>query len=167
VHLIYRDCLRAEKGCFGDGTVVVGPYPKAELTDDELVNDSKMAAAKNARTAASMNKTVSDAMAHNEKVIERLAGGPPMEFMNINRWKMLHVKSTDKLRQNILTFAERWARLMQLELAEGKTLKDCWYPMSIAADFEGISGSLLGAAVWALRETWTYGLELEYIYQTR
>lgn len=60
----------------------------------------------------------------------------------------------------MVTYAERWARLMQKEMADGKKLEEVADATSSEADLEGITGFMYGCAVSALASGWKYGDQL-------
>ena len=90
-----------------------------------------------------------------------MANAPAMEFSNKNAWDEATPQIAESMYgTSIATYAERWARLMQLELSEGKTLDEIWSSSSHEADFEGMSGYSQGIATHLLTETWVHGAEL-------
>lgn len=56
-----------------------------------------------------------------------------------------------------LRYAERWARMMEAEIAAGRTLKECADKTSHTADTEGITGAMHGFAVSILSQVWVHG----------
>jgi len=80
-------------------------------------------------------------------------------------WKKL-IKSiaadADGYGGGIISFAERWARLMEGQIANGDTLEACAEKTSSLADNEGITGFMYGAAVSILAQVWIYGEELRH-----
>lgn len=60
----------------------------------------------------------------------------------------------------IISFAERWARLMEGRMANGDTLEACAEEASSLADNEGITGFMYGCALSTLSQVWIYGEEL-------
>lgn len=75
-------------------------------------------------------------------------------------WNQGLKKNQDSYGAAIYRYAETWAKLMQLELSDGKELKDIADQTSHAADTEGITGFMYGAAVYILASTWIHGEEL-------
>jgi len=57
-------------------------------------------------------------------------------------------------------YAEGWAKLMQAEIAQGKTIVDCAEKTSYELGYLGITGFMYGAAVSMLSQCWKYGEEL-------
>jgi hypothetical protein len=91
----------------------------------------------------------------------RLSGAPPMEFSNKAAWD---AADTTPLGQEVRAYAERWARLMQLELGRGKKLRSIWEKTSYEADFTGMSAGGFGMAVALLGQGWKHGNELVGFY---
>ena len=59
-----------------------------------------------------------------------------------------------------VTFAERWADLMEARMEAGSTLAECAKDCSHEADTSGITGFLYGCAVSILSQVWEHGDEL-------
>lgn len=60
----------------------------------------------------------------------------------------------------IISYAKEWAMLMQVDMANGKKLKDIAQQASHEADYDGITGFMYGAAVQMLSQCWKHGEEL-------
>lgn len=86
--------------------------------------------------------------------------GVEVELFNPLAWKMWAENNQDGYGKGIMIFAENWAKLMQVELASGKSLKDIASTTSHEADLEGITGFMYGAAVKVLSDCWKHGEEL-------
>lgn len=56
-----------------------------------------------------------------------------------------------------IAFAGLWGRLMEGQIAAGRTIKDCAEEMSSLADTEGITGFMYGCAVSLLAKFWVHG----------
>lgn len=67
---------------------------------------------------------------------------------------------TDAYGKEIFIYAERWAELMEKEIAGGKKLADVAKTTSHKADISGITGFMYGAAVAVLSVHWKFGGEL-------
>lgn len=77
------------------------------------------------------------------------------------KWlKWYESNSDDAYGMAILTFAERWATLMEARMAVGKTIPECAKEASSEANTEGITGFMYGAAVSTLADCWEHGDEL-------
>jgi len=86
--------------------------------------------------------------------------GIEIELFNPLSWKMWSETNQDGYGKGIMTFAQNWAKLMQVEMASGKSLKDIASKTSHEADVEGITGYMYGAAVKVLADSWKHGEEL-------
>jgi hypothetical protein len=104
-----------------------------------------------------------DDAAINEKI-----KGVTLELTNQLRWDEFVAKSTEgdgkavfyEAGKAVIEHAERWGKLMQLELAAGKKLSDIAEKTCIEADHQQISGYMCFLAVAVLSETWKHGEEL-------
>jgi hypothetical protein len=83
--------------------------------------------------------------------------GIDIELYNPLAWKMWRENNKDGYGNGIMTFAENWAKLMQVEMASEKSLKDIASSTSHEADLEGITGFMYGAAVKVLSDSWKFG----------
>jgi len=70
-------------------------------------------------------------------------------------------KNTDGYGSGIYRYAEKWADLMEKEIASGKDVADTAERTSYEADTEGITGFMYGAAVAILSSCWEYGERLK------
>lgn len=92
--------------------------------------------------------------------MKRIEQVPPMELSDQQGWDAFKANNTDSYGGGVVSFAERWARLMQIELAQGMTLEECAKYTSDEADTEGITGFMYGCAVSALSRAWKHGESL-------
>lgn len=86
-----------------------------------------------------------------------------MKFINDkgkNDWQITVDAQKDFYGQGVMTFAKRWADLMEKEIESGKNLKDIADKTSRQADTEGITGFMYGCAVGILSQTWIHGEDL-------
>ncbi|MBO3789628.1 hypothetical protein P9G40_19180 [Bacillus velezensis] len=60
----------------------------------------------------------------------------------------------------IFNYVERWANLMENEIAKGAKVSDIAGKLSREADTEGITGYMYGASVSILSQCWEHGDEL-------
>lgn len=65
--------------------------------------------------------------------------------------------NTEPYSMAVVTYTERWADLMEAEMAKGGKIADIAKPTSHKADAEGITGFMYGCAVSALAEFWEHG----------
>lgn len=70
-------------------------------------------------------------------------------------------KNNDPYGQAIFRFAEKWANLMEKEINTGALLERIAEKASVAADGEGITGFMYGAAVSILAHCWEHGEALK------
>lgn len=76
---------------------------------------------------------------------------------NFQGWKN---SNKDGYGGRIISYAREWAMLMQVEMANGKKLRDIAQQASHDADYDGITGFMYGAAVQMLSQCWKHGEEL-------
>lgn len=67
----------------------------------------------------------------------------------------------------IIDYAEGWAKLMQIEIAAGRSLSECYESTQQQVDFIGISGAQFWAAANLLAQVWVYGEELKELLTTK
>lgn len=77
--------------------------------------------------------------------------------MRLEYQKYVRINSKDAYSKAVATYGERWAELMEAQLAAGKTIADCADSTSHEADTEGITGFMHGCAVKALSRFWGHG----------
>lgn len=95
---------------------------------------------------------------HNTSLKEALAVAPEhMSLRDGDGWKTFCEKNTDPYGGAVVTYAERWARLMEAEMAKGLTLEGVADACSHLADNEGITGFMYGCAVSTLAQVWLHG----------
>jgi len=155
--LIFRDQQRAQLG-YVEGEV--GPYPKAELTAEDKASDARVEAENERKRQEWQAKYEREARAHREKIEAKLANAPAIELVDEAGWQKFKDVNTDDYGGAVVTYAERWARLMQVEMANGKNLEDVAETTSFEADLEGITGFMYGCAVSILAACWKHGEQL-------
>jgi hypothetical protein len=74
--------------------------------------------------------------------------------------RFCEVNSKDGYSAGVVRYAERWARLMEGQIAEGRTVAECADETSSLADDEGITGAMFGFAVGILVRVWQHGDDL-------
>jgi len=75
-------------------------------------------------------------------------------------WQKWKDNNSDGYGLGVLSFAARWANLMEAKMAEGHALADIAQQCEREADTEGITGFMYGAAVSTLASCWAHGEEL-------
>jgi len=68
--------------------------------------------------------------------------------------------SHDGYSRGVVDYAEFWAKLMQIEIAKGHSVKDIADSSQEGLNFLGITGFMYGCAVQALARFWKHGEEL-------
>ncbi len=155
--IIYRDWNRALSG-YTDKTV--GPHPKTKLTAEDKASDARIEAQNEKRRQKRQAEYDKKARAHREKVEAKLVNASPIELADEATWQKFKDKNQDGYGGGIVTYSERWARLMQVEMANGKNLEDVAEATSSEADLEGITGFMYGCAVSTLAACWKHGDQL-------
>jgi hypothetical protein len=90
-----------------------------------------------------------------------LAGTPEhMTLRDPEGWRKSCEVNSDGYGGAVMTYAERWARLMEARIAKGERLADIAKECSHIADEEGITGFMYGCAVSILAQVWIHGEEL-------
>lgn len=159
--LILRDFKRVMNGYIRN----VDPQPKPELSAEELESDARIEADNQARRDTETTRHQAEAKARYDRVTKRMANAPEMEFSNKEGWLAAKAANeSEPYGAGILSYAERWARMMQLEISEGKTLEEVWSDTSFEADLEGMSGLSQSIATSLLTQTWVHGLELRRLH---
>jgi hypothetical protein len=152
--LIFRDQQRAQRGYI---TGIVGPYPAVDLTAEEIENDARIEAENELERVKIQEEYNRRAEDKEFEVKTKLANAPEIELADEESWVKTKEINSDGYGGGVLSFAERWARLMQIELANGKNLQDIADDTSSEADTEGITGFMYGAAVSILSKCWVHG----------
>ncbi|MEJ7829413.1 MAG: hypothetical protein WKF91_14480, partial [Segetibacter sp.] len=75
-------------------------------------------------------------------------------------WELGKEKNTDSYGACIYEYAEGWAKLMQVEILEGKKVEDVAEKTSHEMGFLGITGFMYGSAVSILSQCWKHGERL-------
>lgn len=155
-NLIYRDWSRALHGCLEKGTVV-GPYPNAVLSPEEVAHDAAVAKADEERASIRQAEWDKKKATGHKTMQELLEGATPLELKDTHAWNVFRDANTDPYGKRCVDYARDWGRLMQVQLARGKTIAQCAGEMSTLADHDGITGFMYGAAGSILRKCWVHG----------
>ncbi len=92
------------------------------------------------------------------KVAEVLADAPEhMTLRDADGWKKACDANQDGYGGAVMTYSERWARLMEARMAKGESMEDMADECSHLADDEGITGFMYGCAVSTLAAVWIHG----------
>lgn len=152
--LIQRDWSRAQSGYIDQS---VGPYPNPVLTDEEKESDARIEAENESRRQKHQAECEEEDAAHRVRVKAKLANSPAIEISDEAGWQKFKENNQDGYGGAVVTYAERWAQLMEVEMANGKNLKEVAKAASFEADLEGITGFMYGCAVSILASCWKHG----------
>lgn len=155
--LIYRDWSRSLSGYIGKS---VGPNPNPVLTDKEKASDARIEDKNERKRQKRQAEYEAKAKTHREAVEAKLVNAPGIELANAEGWQKFKDNNSDGYGGAVVTYSERWARLMQVEMANGKNLGDVADATSQEADLEGITGFMYGCAVSTLSQCWKHGEQL-------
>ena len=87
-----------------------------------------------------------------------LANAPEhMTLRDPEGWKKSCEANSDGYGGAAMTYAERWARLMEARMSKGERIADIADDCSHLADNEGITGFMYGCAVGILSKVWQHG----------
>ncbi len=92
--------------------------------------------------------------------LEKNIAGIELELSDPVKWQKSREANTDDYGKCALDYAEGWAKLMQIEIAKGKSVKECANPTQKGVSFYGITGAMYGCAISILSQTWKHGEEL-------
>ncbi len=82
-------------------------------------------------------------------------------WKDIDVWnKSLEANADSDYGLAALEYAKSWAKLMQIEIANGRTVQECYQEVQSELDFIGITGFMYGCAVSVLSSAWNWGEEL-------
>lgn len=152
--LLQRDFHRAMARKIGKA---VGPYPKAELTAEELANDAKVEAENKARWAARQAEYDARQKRKADELAALLEAAPPLALSDPDGWEKARAANQDGYGGAVITYAEAWGRLMQRAMVHGEQLESVAGSLSHMADAEGITGFQYGCAVSILSQVWEHG----------
>lgn len=80
-----------------------------------------------------------------------------MSLADSEGWEKAKKANSDPYGGAVITYAERWARLMEARMAKGEKIADIADECSRLADEEGITGFMYGCAVSTLARVWKHG----------
>lgn len=83
-----------------------------------------------------------------------------MTLRDAEGWKKARDANKDPYGNAVMTYAERWARMMEAHISKGVKLATIADKCSRLADEEGITGFMHGCAVNVLSAVWIHGEEL-------
>ncbi len=130
------------------------------------IYDSKTTKEFERRTKIKEEKAAKEAEVYRKKQdaekaeFEAKVKGVELELKDTEGWNKSREANTDPYGKAALDYAEGWAKLMQVEIAKGKTVIECAEKTSFELGFLGITGFMYGCAVRLLSQTWKHGEEL-------
>lgn len=100
-----------------------------------------------------------------ERLKNRLQNAPAIEVIDEDAWETACAKARSGIYGTLVEeFATSIARLIQLDLQEGKTLEKVWQDDMEEADVDGANVNGKNYAVALLSEHWVHGKELQGLY---
>lgn len=165
-YLIHRDWSRGMRGYLGKNPTV-GPFPKQELSPEELDSDATIEA-QNERRRIEQNALHEKQQRERSLVLQGALGNTgPIELSDPEKWQSFVDSNTDPYGGRCVRYAEEWARLMQVRLESGESIVECADELSHMADDDGITGFMYGAAVSMLAACWKHGEDLRRWHNTK
>lgn len=105
--------------------------------------------------------------AKDKKDFESKVQGVNLELSDVAGWNKSREANSDGYGGAALDYAEGWAKLMQIEVAKGKTVAECYDYTQNGLGFLGITGFQFGCAVSILSQTWKHGDELRKVHNKK
>ena len=155
--LVIRDQSRAQCGYISGN---VGPYPAALLSPEEIASDNQIKTEKEAKARLAAAICLQQRQDQRFAMDAKLALAGEIELADQKGWREGLANNSDGYGKGIFDYAERWARLMQLAMIEGRTLRDAAESTFREADIDGITGFMYSASVSILSQYWKHGEEL-------
>lgn len=154
--LIYREWSRSISGC--TRRKAVHPYPKRVLTRNKKLRDARVEERNMQAEQKHRSEYQAQLKLRRDAVEAKLVNSPGIELANEGLWQEFMTLNEKSI--GVMTYSERWARLMQVEMALGKNLEDIAEATSHETDLEGMSGASYTYAVGILSSCWKYGEQL-------
>lgn len=95
-----------------------------------------------------------------QEAFESAVAGIEIELLDADGWNKAKSINSDGYGKAAIDYAEGWAKKMQIEIAKGKTVAECFKYTQDGLGFLGITGFQFGCAVSTLSQTWKHGAEL-------
>lgn len=153
--LLYRDYSNAHLMEWKEiGLNLLPEYPQS--VQEELERRSKERDARHEQWRIEAQQEAE----RKNNVIATKTAGVELEISDAQTWTKGRENNKDGYGNAIYDYAETWGKLMQAEIATGKTIAEVANQTSIEADIEGITGFMYGAAVSMLAHCWKHGEEL-------
>jgi hypothetical protein len=160
-----KDPEHKATGTFNDITLICDAYSTSESIVSYYHSESERRAAEWRESPEGIKSTQEqeDRARRQSELnaeIDHAILGETMKVSDRPAWDGFVSKNIDPYGAGVVKYAERWARLMQARMADGKKLEDIAKQSSLDADNEGITGFMYGAAVATLAKTWEHGDQL-------
>lgn len=155
LNLLWRDYGNAHRMDWKKvGAVCLLEYPKE--IQDELNRRNKL------REQKEKNRQIGyqEKCDREKEALSEKTKGINIDLSDSILWEKGKSKNTDPYGGCVYVYAENWAKLMQAEMAQGKTLIQCAEKTSHELGYLGITGFMYGAAVSVLSSCWKHGEEL-------
>lgn len=151
--------LRDYHNAFTMGWKKIGPDcpDKYSKEMEEELKDRKAAAERKAEERRQQYKMQEE---NKRKSFKEKIRGAEFECSDDENFRGWDKSNKDPYGGRVVSYAKEWAMLMQVEMANGKKLKDIAKQASHEADYDGITGFMYGAAVQMLSQCWKHGEEL-------
>lgn len=145
---------------------IVGPDCLSEYTP-EVQADFEVRTKKKEEQRAAEEAEYRGKEANEKKKFEAKVEGIELDLSDIDGWKKSREVNSDGYGGAALDYAEGWAKLMQIEIAKGKTVAECYDYTQNGLGFLGITGFQFGCAVSVLSQTWKHGEELRKVHNKK
>jgi hypothetical protein len=137
----------------------VGPHCQSEYTE-VLADELRRRNVKAEEEQVAREREYKEREARERETFNAKVGDVSVELSDAKAYEDWRAKNNDAYGAGIFEYAEAWAKLMQAEIASGKTVAQCAEATSHELGFMGITGFMYGAAVSILSKCWKYGEEL-------
>lgn len=159
--LIYRYWLLAWGGYITD--IEVGPYPHPTFSREDQENCAHAEANYQSKLKKIRDEELAELAAQRAAVEDKLANAPALEVRGEGLWQMVQDSILDPAVEEILDFAERWARLMQLDIEEGNELEEVFETCANDANFDNLNSIEQSVAAMMLSSVWIHGEQLSQL----
>lgn len=105
--------------------------------------------------------------AKEKEKFESSVKGIDLELSDADGWQTSRANNQDGYGGAALDYAEAWGKLMQIEIAKGKTIEQCYDYTQNGLGFLGITGFQFGCAVSVLSQTWKHGEDLRRVHNSK
>lgn len=144
----------------------VGANCQSEYTPQVQAEFEKRTKAR-AEKQAIENATYRAKEAKEKKEFEAKVEGIELDLSDVEGWNKSREVNSDGYGGAALDYAEGWVKLMQIEIAKGKTVAECYDYSQEGLGFLGITGFQFGCAVSVLSQNWKHGEELRKVHNKK